>query len=577
MLTKSVIEDYSSRNGLTSLRDDQVFELFAVHLVTKEFELSHSEVEESIVDGSSDGGIDSFITLIGDQPVSTLEELDDLTFTTSTAVNVIVIQAKTSTSFQESVIDKLYSSSSIIFDLRYNDQQLLDRFNSKLAEKIIVMRKAWEKTVSSGGNVAISFFYICLANEITVNSAFDSKKEQLISDTQERTVGIPVNLHPLSSRELLEKHQKPQDTTLTLRFMENPTPVGFHPGKYGYIGVVSLRDYYNFIVDDTGSVREPIFESNVRHYQGDVDVNNNIKKTIEGDYSVDFWWLNNGITIIASSCKPYPKVLHLDNVKVVNGLQTSYTIGKSYAKDSEDNRSVLVKVVIIEDQDKEILDKIISSSNRQNPITPTILRATDDVQRKIELFFLSKGYFYDRRKNYYKNQDKPANKIFSIQYAAQAIEAVKNKNPSEARSKPTTLIKSDSSYRSIFDEKTSFSVYLNCCLLHQKVLEFIRTELADDAKNLGKNFAYHITMITAAVLTSKADYTDDELADLDVSKVSETSLEQAFSILRDILQAYQDQNPQENIINIAKAKRFAVKLNDDLPRTLDKTIATEDA
>lgn len=147
-----------------------------------------------------------------------------------------------------------------------------------------------------------------------------------------------------------------------------------------------------------------------------------------------------------------------------------------------------------------------------------------------------------------------------------------NKNPSEARSKPTTLIKSDTSYKSIFDERTNFLVYLNCCLLYQKVLEFIRTRLADDAKNLGKNFAYHITMITAAVSTSKANYGDDEIVNLDVSGISETNMQKAFDVLKDILEIYQGQNPDENIINIAKAKKFGTELNESLPEALDKIL-----
>lgn len=255
MLVQSVVEEYGSRNGISSLRDDQIFELFAVYLITRDFELSHSEIEESIVDGSSDGGIDSFIILVGEQSVSTIEELNDIKFTPSTTVNVLIIQAKTSKSFQEVVIDKLNSSSSIIFDLQYSEQQLLDRFNSKLAERIIVMRQAWEKTISSGGNVKISFYYACLANEAVINTAFESKVQQMITTTREKTVGVEVSFQEFSARELLEKHQKPQDVTLTLRFMESPTPVEFHPGKYGYVGVVGLKDYYNFIVDEAGSVR----------------------------------------------------------------------------------------------------------------------------------------------------------------------------------------------------------------------------------------------------------------------------------------------------------------------------------
>ncbi len=65
-----------------------------------------------------------------------------------------------------------------------------------------------------------------------------------------------------------------------------------------------VKDYYNFIVDsEENKIREYLFESNIRHYQGDTaDVNQKIAETLQNDLDRDFWWLNNGITII-SSCK----------------------------------------------------------------------------------------------------------------------------------------------------------------------------------------------------------------------------------------------------------------------------------
>jgi hypothetical protein len=40
----------------------------------------------------------------------------------------------------------------------------------------------------------------------------------------------------------------------------------------------------------------------------------------------DFWWLNNGITILATSATMVGKTLHLEDIQIVNGLQTTETI-----------------------------------------------------------------------------------------------------------------------------------------------------------------------------------------------------------------------------------------------------------
>jgi len=426
IILKDLVNRYRDDNELKAYKDDQIFEVFSVQQIAKDSNLSFEDIEDSIVDDSSDGGIDSFIILVDDVPVSSQEEFMDLPLNRDTRVEVYITQAKMAQTFSEKVLDKLYITAPVIFDLDIDEQKLWQRFNAKLVEKIVLLRQVWSAAVQKHITVGIRLSYACMADHVHVNEAIKSKVMQIRRVIEDKTLrAFKVSFSFISAKELIELYQKPQSTSLQLRFKENPTPIEYKNGEYGYIGVVNLRDYYDFIVDEKGAIREFILEENVRHYQGEVDVNRGIRQTLESDFSVDFWWLNNGITIIASKCTPYPRVLHLDDVQVVNGLQTSYTIGRFYVKNQErDDRSILVKVLVVHDDDKQMIDKIISSSNRQNPVTSTVLRATDDIQRKMELFFFNRGYYYDRRKNYYKNQNKPAKRIFSIQYTAQAIEAI---------------------------------------------------------------------------------------------------------------------------------------------------------
>jgi hypothetical protein len=55
---------------------------------------------------------------------------------------------------------------------------------------------------------------------------------------------------------------------------------------------------------------------------------------LENDFKRDFWWLNNGITIIATDFSQHGKTLYLDDLQIVNGLQTSFVIDK-YFKSNE--------------------------------------------------------------------------------------------------------------------------------------------------------------------------------------------------------------------------------------------------
>ncbi|MCB0192683.1 MAG: AIPR family protein [Anaerolineae bacterium] len=569
VILEDVIKRYQYENELTSYDIDQVFEIFSIQQITKDSGLSFLEIEDGIVDGSSDGGIDSFIVLVDDRTVSTVEELesDDFKITKDSQIRAYISQAKTSKSFHEKALDKLYITAPLIFDLDVDEQVLWSRFNTKLVEKIVLLRKIWSIAVQMHITVEIFLSYVCMANQIHINNAHTSKSDQICRAIKDKTVrACNVSFSFYSAKELIEFYQKPQSTSLQLRFKEHPTPIEYRYNEYGYIGVVSLRDYYDFIVDEDGAIREFILEENVRHYQGEVDVNKGIRTTLEEDFSVDFWWLNNGITIIASKCTPYPRVLHLDDVQIVNGLQTSYTIGRFYNKQQTDNRSILVKVLIVDGEDKETIDKIISSSNRQNPVTPTVLRATDDIQRKIELFFYNRGYFYDRRKNYYKNQSKPAKRIFSIQYTAQAIEAILNFNPSAARSKPTTLIKSQKTYDKIFDETRSFEAYLNCCLLYQKVIDYIKADVPRDDRGEIRNYSYHLARVVACILTGKANYTAEDIRGLSVSELDDHVIETGYELFQEILAKYLTENPEETVANyISKGTKLTNYVNETLP------------
>jgi hypothetical protein len=91
-----------------------------------------------------------------------------------------------------------------------------------------------------------------------------------------------------SAEELLSLHSEKAEVHLELKFKEQPSTIDYKGSNIGYIGVVKLPDYYDFITDDHGVIRESIFEENVRHYQGDVDVNKKINESLNSDFETDF-------------------------------------------------------------------------------------------------------------------------------------------------------------------------------------------------------------------------------------------------------------------------------------------------
>lgn len=553
IILNGCIEQFKNDNEL-STSDSETFELFALSQITKSSDFSFEDIQNSVVDGGNDGGIDSIITVVDDFIPESIEDLGEIKFTRKSQVQIILSQCKKENSFKEGPIDKLITSLPELFSLEKSEDALLVRFNPDLVEKALIAREVWKKCTIAGGQLSVSFNYCAYAEKIEVNSTFEAKTKQLEQLAATQFIGARITYRNYSSEELLRLYQLQKNERLSLIFKENPLSTSFKTYGIGYVGTVKLADYKNFLTEEDQSIRESLFESNIRHFQGAVDVNEKIRKTIQTELDEDFWWLNNGITIIADNPSLVGTTLSLDNVQIVNGLQTSYSIFLHHSGDSNDTRSVLVKVII--NENKATIDHIIASTNSQNPVSPSLLRATDEIQRDIELFFLNLGYFYDRRKNYYKNQGKPASKIFGIQTNAQAVEAIMFNNPHITRSKPTSLIKDDAAYFRIFNKGYSYNIYLSCCLVAQKSAEFLRNISDTTQKSTLSNFKLHLARVVTSFITNKSSVTKDDIASIDISTLDQENFNNSVALLINAITEYQAANAGANLINMAKTKQF---------------------
>ena len=146
LLLESLIKAFLNDNEITNLEDSEIFEIFSAYNLTKDYELTISELTESIVDGSLDGGIDALLLLINGKYVYSLEDISDTKFSDNTIINAIIIQAKGGQTFKEDALNNLYISLPLILDLSLSQEDLSKRFNEGLAEKIMTFRDLWGKS-----------------------------------------------------------------------------------------------------------------------------------------------------------------------------------------------------------------------------------------------------------------------------------------------------------------------------------------------------------------------------------------------------------------------------------------------
>src|SRR3546814_13459970 len=72
---------------------------------------------------------------------------------------------------------------------------------------------------------------------------------------------------------------------------------------------------------------------------------------------------------------------------------------------------------------------------------------------------LKEGLYYDRQKNFYKNEGRPLANIIGIAEMAQTVMAILLQRPNDARARPSSLIKDDTDYTKIFNEAYDVRIY----------------------------------------------------------------------------------------------------------------------
>src|SRR3546814_5810055 len=102
--------------------------------------------------------------------------------------------------------------------------------------------------------------------------------------------------------------------------------------------------------------------------------------TLENPGAEDFWWLNNGVTILAQEASQVGKTIKITDPQIINGLQTpTETLTFFGTLDSNDTRQVLINIV--QSTSSETRDKVINETNTQTGHQPPSLRATDKPKR----------------------------------------------------------------------------------------------------------------------------------------------------------------------------------------------------
>ena len=543
------------------------FLLFSTYQICKKNKLDENMLIDSVVEGGGDGGFDSIVILVDKKYIYSLNEFNEYleSINENSKVELFFIQTKETSGIKENAFMKMKDAFQNLLVENHIPENLKLQYNPILIEKFELINEIIVKSAPKTNNIYfnIAYAYTGRKNKDSLSLGAKNKMESIVSiivaKTYVKKENISVEIYDstklidIANKSIQKDYIIKYQTIFKMNYCSN--------SENGFVMNMSLKDYYNLITQDN-EILDELFEGNIRDFEGQtVEVNKNIKDTLEKVFNADFWWLNNGVTMIVDSYSPLPNdSAKVVNPIIVNGLQTSYTIFNYFKENldklEQENRNILLK--IINTNDINVADMIISSTNRQNPVKPAQLKATDPIQKDIEQILFNNGIYYERRKNYYRNRGIDKHKIVTLENLAQYLESIYYGNCSGARNNPTSLLKSDKLYKKLFNEEIKPNIYTITSKIALETLDYLRKIKKNDADIFNKKysvsldiFKFYLMRMVALVL---CDNNLDNYLTIDLELINYDLVVNIVNYLESIVSKILEEN--DNIINVSKSKEL---------------------
>lgn len=189
---------------------------------------------------------------------------------------------------------------------------------------------------------------------------------------------------------------------------------------------------------------ERLLERNIRRYLGlqGNRVNEGIRDTLNSEERNNFYFYNNGITLICDKFSynglqdsNYP--VRVENLQIINGGQTCMTIFKTLQEPNlfqkilpQDAQAyVLLRLYELPSDNINLVQKITYATNSQNPVDLKDLRANDDLQQRLAISIQQLGFNYRCKRS--ETGARPTD--ISSGVAAEAVLAVWREKPHQAK------------------------------------------------------------------------------------------------------------------------------------------------
>lgn len=441
LVIKSHLNDYRAQYQ-DQKNDALLLEAFVNFAILRQFTGDTLEPDDLIFEGD-DPGIDGVFFVVDDTLISTIDDLVSFFGKRhkDAQVNVIFTQVKSGESWKKIEISNFLFA---IIDF------LSDQPKLPLSEKLREAREIFFRLFQfigkiSGGRPKV-FSYFSTTGREPIEREITGSNELIQSHLAETGYFAEVS-SSLIDREKLTKlwlsaGGAVEANIQTIGIAAFPATPGM---EASYVATVTAKDFINSILcDESGNLRQRIFDENVRDYIGtDNDVNQEIAQTIiDPEKQMRFGVMNNGVTIVSPDVRVQGVEIFLKDFQIINGCQTSNVLFENRAAVG-DQANLMIKVVHA--KEPLFIEDIVKSTNRQSKVQDEQFLATIDAIKGIERYFASRPerddqkLFFERRKNQYSGRDIPAIRIFDVKQLARCVGAMFLDRPDLASRYPNRL------------------------------------------------------------------------------------------------------------------------------------------
>lgn len=496
-ITQSMIDSFKSNQSLNIDDDSELFEYFVNYCVVNNVYGSNDFDLEEITTGKATQGIDGIAIIVNQKFVNTIEDIDTLIeYNKSISVKFVLIQAKTSSSFDNTEIGNLLTYSKLFF----SDDTSMFR-TAEMQHFIELKEYIFSKGDKLKKNPELFLYYVTLGTWTD-----DENLRATISVGKESFRGTNlfsnISFEPCGSEKIQDLYRKTKEKLkATFKFEKRITMYSINDDEVGYSGVLPFKEFKKLIIDENGATKA-VFEDNIRDYLGpNPDVNKNITETIKTGNVNAFSMLNNGITVVTSSIIISGDIATIEDYQIVNGCQTSNVLIENM--DSvEGIDELIIPIRIIATKDENLKNDITRATNSQTAIKKDQLEALSTFQKKLEEYYKTyrdeDALVYERRTGQYRDSNIPKNRIVTIAMQIKTVAAMFLDEPSGVSGQYGTVAKRVGN--KIFKTADKEIIYYVSSLALYKIENLFRTHKIDKKYRRAR---YHAMMLFRMLVSTE--------------------------------------------------------------------------